>query len=103
MENIIYYVAVFLTVGIAGYGALLIVLSVYEIIRGFIRRNSNETSLLNSVHLVNGILNLCVGGVLFWLLEPSGLSSYSTVAIVSIFSLVEGFIRRYYTKRLEPK
>ena len=98
-----YYVAVSLTVGIAGYGVLLILISVFWIMSGFISRRSNRTLLLNSVHFVNGTLNLFLGVILFRRLEPNDLSGYSTVAIVVIFSLLERFVRNYYTKRLESK
>ena len=103
MEHLIYYVAVFLTIAIAGYGVLLILLSVFWIISGLISRRSNQTLFLNSVHFVNGTLNLFLGLILFWLVEPNDLSSYSTVAIVVIFSLLERFVRNYYTERLESK
>jgi len=101
-EEIGYNVAIFLTVVTAGYGIVLIVLSLGGIAGNFFRNNSARPLLLNSIYLVNGLVNLGVGGVLFWLLEPSCLSTYSTIVIVSVFSLLDRFIRKYYSKRLEP-
>jgi len=96
-----YYLAIFLTVVTVGYGLVVIVLSVAGIAVDFLKKGSCRHWLLHSVYLLNGIVNLSVGGALFWWLEPTSLSTYSTIAFVTIFSLVDRFMRRYFSKRLE--
>lgn len=97
--DITYYGAFVLSLLTAGYGVVLIVLSVIEIVRGYIRGSS--LPLLSSLHFVNGLINLGVGSILYWRLESSDFSSYSTLGMVIVFALLENFTRKYYTKRLE--
>ncbi|MCC6329105.1 MAG: hypothetical protein IT174_11350 [Acidobacteria bacterium] len=101
MENLIYYIALVLTIVTTGFGAFLILVSVFKIVLGRMRSILDKNFALNSAHLANGTLNLLVGGGLFFWLDRNGFSSYSTVGILIGFSLLEGFVRRYYSKRLE--
>lgn len=101
MEVFLFYIATIATIIIAAYGAILIALSSYEVGRRMV--NSQHVPMLYIVHLINGLLNLFVGVILFWRLRPENNSVYPTLLIATFFSLIEGFIRINYTKRLQHR
>ena len=100
MESFIYYFAIFVTAVTCVYGLILCGISTCRIIYGPIfRGEETEPLLVNIFHLLNGIINILVGSILYWQLEFTLFSSYFTIAVAIIFTLSERFIRMYYTKR----
>jgi len=101
MENVLYYVAMVMAILSTVAGLVFVTVSVIEIAKRFFRGGSGAPPRIDLANLLNGLVQIFVGGLLFWNLSHTLVSALMTIGILSIFSLLEHFARKSYSRRLE--
>jgi len=101
MEDILYYVAMAMAILSTICGLVFVIVSVVHIAKSFFRGGDSASPKIDLANLLNGLIQILVGGSLFWNLSHTLWSALMTVGILSILSLLEHFARKSYSKRLE--
>ena len=100
MEDVLYYVAMAMAVLSTICGLVFVIVSVFHIAKWFFLGGGGSSSKIDLANLLNGLIQIGVGGLLFWSLSHTLWSALMTIGILSFLSLLEHFAMRSYSKRL---
>lgn len=101
MEDVLYYVALAMTILSTVCGLVFVIVSVVHIAKRLFRGGDGPSPRIDFANLLNGLIQIFAGGLLFWNLSRNLWSALVTIGILSILSLTEHFAMRFYSKRLE--
>lgn len=101
MDNIFYYVAIVLTLGLVAFGIFYIAVVVYGFARGGDSATLPHFKSLMLSRFLSGIANLLIGGTLYWHVNESMTSTVLVSLTVSAFVLWEWFARTYFIEKTD--
>lgn len=99
--SVLYYVAMAMAILTMTTGLGFVIISAIQMAKRFFRGGDGSSPKIDLANLLNGLVQIFVGGLLFWNLSHTLLSALVTIGISNILSLLEHFARRSYSRRLE--
>lgn len=100
MEDVLYYVAMVMAILTTSCGLGFVIISVVQIAKWFFPGGGGSSPKIDLANLLNGLIQIFVGSLLFWNLSRTLWSALITIGISSTLSLLEPFARSSYSKRL---
>lgn len=101
MDNIFYYVAIVLTLGLVVFGIVYVALAAYGFARGVDSATLPNFRSLMLSRFLSGIANILIGGTLYWHVNESMTSTVLVSLTVSAFALWEWFARTYFIEKTD--